>query len=146
MISHPSAIDGWRSVEIRADNVTVQTHVVFWGGGTGVGVYGKDRAGIISNSFRNLSGSAVSVWSEGVGADRTLIYGNRSIQSATHEVSPITSRGNEGGNHSGVQNFGTIIRRNTIDQGAGDIGWFGIELKQSRARLSRAIRSRAVPS
>jgi len=127
--------DRWiASVEIRADNVTV-THVAFWGGGTGVGVYGKDRARIVSNTFRNLSGSAVSVWSEGVGADRTLIYGNIMIQSATYQVSPIMSRGNEGGNHGGVQNFGRIIRRNTIDQGAGDIGWFGIELKQSRGAV-----------
>lgn len=134
MISRPLG-DRWiASVEIRADNVTV-TQVVFWGGGTGVGVYGKDRARIISNSFRNLSGSAVSVWSEGVGADRTMIYGNIMIQSVTHEVSPITSRGNEGGSHGGVQNFGTVIRRNSIDQGAGDIGWFGIELKQSRSAV-----------
>ena len=33
--------------------------------------------------------------------------------------------------HGGVQNKSTVIRHNTINQGAGNIGWFGIELKQS---------------
>ena len=130
-ISSRTGVDRWTaSVEIRADDVTVQS-VRFRGGGTGIGVYGKDRSRILSNSFRRLLGSAVSIWSEGVGADRTLIRGNLIVQTLTHQVSPITSRGNEGGGHGGVQNSRTVILKNVIDQGAGDIGWFGIELKQS---------------
>jgi len=129
------AVDRWiASVEIRADNVTVQS-IVFRGGGTGVGVYGKDHDRIVNNGFANLTGSAVSVWSEGVGADYTVIKGNRITQSKTVQVSPITSRGNESGNHGGVQNYRLNIRGNTIDQGAGDIGWFGIELKQSKGAI-----------
>lgn len=134
-VSIRSGVDRWTaSVEIRADDVTVQS-VRFLGGGTGVGVYGKDRSRIISNTFRRMLGSAVSIWSENVGADRTLIRSNRIVQTTTHQVSPITSRGNEGGGHGGVQNNRTIIRKNVIDQGSGDIGWFGIELKQSKRAI-----------
>jgi polyisoprenoid-binding protein YceI len=131
-VSVRAGVNRWTaSVEIRANDVTVQS-VRFLGGGTGVGVYGKDRSRIISNTFKYMLGSAVSIWSEGVGADRTLVRGNRIVQSRTHQVSPITSRGNEGSSHGGVQNNRPIIRKNVIDQGAGDIGWFGIELKQSK--------------
>ncbi len=134
-ISVRTGVDRWTaSVEIRADDVTVQS-VKFLGGGTGVGVYGKDRSRILSNTFRYMVGSAVSVWSEGVGADQTLISGNRIVQTRTTKVSPITSRGNEGGGHGGVQNTRTNIRHNTIDQGTGEIGWFGIELKQSKGSI-----------
>jgi hypothetical protein len=133
--SSRTGVDRWTaSVEIRADDVTVQS-VRFFGGGTGIGVYGKDRSRILSNSFKRLLGSAVSIWSEGVGADRTLIRGNVIVQTRTHQVSPITSRGNEGGGHGGVQNTGTVIYRNVIDQGPGDVGWFGIELKQSKGSV-----------
>jgi hypothetical protein len=127
--------DRWAaSVQIRADDVVVKG-VRFRGGGTGVGVYGKDRARITSNSFRYLSGSSVAVWSEGVGADNTMIVWNSIIQSKTYHVSPITSRGNEGDTHSGVQNVGTTISHNSINQGSGSLGWFGIELKQSRGAV-----------
>ena len=130
-ISRPTS-DRWSaSVDIRADDVTVAS-VDFRGGGVGVGVYGIDRARILDSSFAGLSGSAVSIWSEGVGADDTVIEGNSMVQSITDQVSPITSRGNETSSHGGVQNLRTIIRGNTIDQGAGSIGWFGIELKQSK--------------
>jgi hypothetical protein len=133
-IVRPSG-DRWTaSVQIRADNVTVKG-VRFRGGGTGVGVYGKDRARIASNSFRYLSGSAVAIWSEGVGADYTAITGNSIVQTRTYHVSPITSRGNEGGSHGGVQNYGTVITSNSINQGNGSLGWFGIELKQSRGAI-----------
>lgn len=125
-------VDRWQaSVEIRADDVTIQS-VLFGSGGTGVGVYGKDRSRILYNTFKNLFGSAVAIWSEGVGADNTYVYKNKISQTVTLQVSPITSRGNEGGGHGGVQNQRTVIRRNVIDQGAGNIGWFGIELKQSK--------------
>ena len=126
----PSGNQWFASVEIRADDVTVQG-VGFLGGGTGINVYGKDRSRIIGNSFKLLTGSAISIWSEGVGADRTLISRNTIVQTKTHQVSPITSRGNESDGHGGVQNKSTVIRHNTINQGAGSIGWFGIELKQS---------------
>jgi len=133
-ISRPAS-DRWEaSVQVRAHDVTV-TGVAFRGGGTGVNVYGRDRARIISNSFRYQTGSAISIWSEGVGAERTLVWGNLIVQTNTYKVSPITSRGNDGNNHSGVQNWGTIIRKNTINQGQGDLGWFGIELKQSKAAI-----------
>ena len=56
---------------------------------------------------------------------------NTIVQTATIKVSPITSRGNEAMVTAASRTTGPIIRRNTIDQGAGDIGWFGIELKQS---------------
>jgi len=128
-------VDRWlATVQIRADYATVQS-VVFRGGGTGVGVYGKDRGRIISNRFIGLTGSAVSVWSEGVGADYTLIRSNRIDQTKTFKVSPITSRGNESGGHGGVQNYRTTIRSNIINQGSGSIGWFGIELKQSKGAI-----------
>src|SRR5262249_25537645 len=97
-------VDRWTAtVEIRADYATVQS-VLFNGGGTGINVYGKDHAKIAYNKFINLIGSAVSVWSEGVGADATLIRNNQIDQTKTVKVSPITSRGNESGSHGGVQN------------------------------------------
>ena len=127
--------DRWTpAVAVRANDATVQS-VAFRGGGVGVGVYGKDRTAILSNSFSGLSGSAISIWSEGVGADDTRIENNSIVQAITYRVSPITSRGNESSIHSGVQNARTVIRGNTIDQGPGDVGWFGIELKQSRGTL-----------
>ncbi len=139
-ISIRTGVDRWTaSVEIRAHDVTVQS-VRFLGGGTGVGVYGVDRSRILSNTFKYMLGSAVSIWSEGVGADRTLVRGNNIVQTRTHQVSPITSRGNEGGGHGGVQNYRPIIRKNTINQGAGDIGWFGIELKQSKGAIVESNR------
>ena len=134
IIANPTTNRWIPSVEIRAHDVTVQS-VMFRGGGTGINVYGKDRSRIISNSFRYQTGSAVSIWSEGVGADYTLIYMNSIVQSKTYRVSPITSRGNESSSHGGVQNYRSNIRLNSINQGAGDIGWFGIELKQSRGSI-----------
>lgn len=123
--------DRWApSVSISADDATVQA-VDFRNGGVGINVNGRDRAKILSNTFVGLSGSAISIWGNGVGADSTLIQGNTIVQSITYQVSPITSRGNESGSHGGVQNSGTIIRSNRIDQGQGSVGWFGIELKQS---------------
>ena len=127
--------DRWTpAVAVRANDVSVDG-IAFRGGGVGVGVYGKDRTAILSNSFSGLSGSAISIWSEGVGADDTRIENNSIVQAITYRVSPITSRGNESNIHSGVQNARTVIRGNTIDQGPGDVGWFGIELKQSRGTL-----------
>jgi hypothetical protein len=119
------------SVEIRAHDVTVQS-VIFNGGGAGIGVYGVDRSRIVSNTFKRLTGSAISIWSEGIGADYTLISKNTIVQTRTFQVSPIMSRGNEGGSPGGVQNYRTLVTGNKIDQGQGDVGWFGIELKQSR--------------
>jgi hypothetical protein len=133
-IERPAADRWFPSVAIRADDVTVEG-VTFSGGGAGVGVYGRDRAAILDSDFSGLSGSAISIWSEGVGADATRIENNRIVQTITNKVSPITSRGNETVSHGGVQNTGTVIRGNTIDQGPGDVGWFGIELKQSRGAL-----------
>ena len=128
-------VDRWlASVQIRADYATIQS-VLISGGGTGVGVYGKDYGRILSNRFTGLTGSAVSVWSEGVGADYTYIKSNQIDQTKTFQVSPITSRGNESGGHGGVQNYRTTIRGNIINQGAGNIGWFGIELKQSKGAV-----------
>ena len=129
-IERPSN-DRWlASVEVRAHDVTVIS-VRFVGGGTGINIYGKDRTRITWNSFRSLSGSAISIWSEGVGADETYIDNNSIVQTITHQVSPITSRGNESTSRGGVQNKYAVIRKNKIDQGAGDIGWFGIELKHA---------------
>jgi hypothetical protein len=130
-----SGSDRWMaSVQVRADETTVES-VVFKGGGTGVGVYGRDRNRIIYNDFRELTGSAVSLWGESGGSDDTLVMGNTIVQTKTYRVSPITSRGNDGDGHSGVQNMRANIRSNVIDQGSGDIGWFGIELKQSKGAL-----------
>jgi hypothetical protein len=120
------------SIAVRADDVTIDS-IDFRGGGSGIDVHGRDRVRILGNDFAGLSGSAISLWGESGGSDDTLIEGNHIVQTATSKVSPITSRGNEGGGHGGVQNARAIIRDNVIDQGAGDVGWFGIELKQSRA-------------
>ncbi len=119
------------SVEIHAHDVTVQS-VIFSGGGAGIGVYGVDRSRIIGNSFKYLTGSAISLWGEAGGSDYTLISKNTIVQSNTFQVSPITSRGNEAGTPGGVQNYRISIVGNKISQGQGDVGWFGIELKQSR--------------
>jgi parallel beta-helix repeat protein len=133
-IELPAANRWAASVAVWGNDVTVQG-VTFRGGGVGVGVYGRDRTSIVSNDFAGHVGSAVSIWSEGLGADDTLISGNKIVQTATFQVSPITSRGNEGSLHGGIQNARTVIRNNTINQGSGDIGWFGIELKQSKGTL-----------
>lgn len=131
IISQPGANRWLASVEIRAHDVTVQS-VVFSGGGVGIGVYGKDRVRIIANNFKYLTGSAISLWGEALGSDYTLISKNTIVQTNTVQVSPITSRGNEAGTPGGVQNYRISIVGNKINQGQGDVGWFGIELKQSR--------------
>jgi hypothetical protein len=126
-----SSGDRWSpSVSVRANDVTI-ANVRFAGGGTGINVQGRDRARIAGNTFTGLSGSAISLWGDGVGADDTVIESNTISQSITYRVSPITSRGNESNTHGSVQNARTIIRNNVVDQGAGDVGWFGMELKQS---------------
>jgi parallel beta helix pectate lyase-like protein len=119
------------SIGVGADGVTIVS-VDFRGGGTGINVYGRDRTRILRNDFSGLAGSAISLWGESGGADDTLIEGNRIVQTATRKVSPITSRGNEGSTHGGIQNARAIIRGNVIDQGPGDVGWFGLELQQSQ--------------
>jgi hypothetical protein len=130
----PNADRWMATVQIRADDAIVW-HMIFRGGGAGIGVYGKDRAKILANNFRDLTGSAVSIWSENVGADDTLIYANEIIQTRTSRVSPITSRGNETNGHGGVQNLRTVVRSNSIGQGSAEVGWFGVELKQSKGAL-----------
>jgi nitrous oxidase accessory protein NosD len=120
------------NVAVRADAVTIRS-VDFRDGGTGINIFGRDGTRILGNDFSGLSGSAISLWGETGGSDDALIEGNHIVQTGTFKVSPITSRGNESGGHGGVQNARAIIRNNVIDQGPGDVGWFGIELKQSRA-------------
>lgn len=127
--------DRWASsIRIEAPDAAVQG-IAFRGGGQVVTIHGVDRTRILNSTFAGQRGSAIAIWSEGVGADDTLIQGNTITQTDTSRVSPITSRGNETTTHGGVQNLRTIIRRNTIDQGVGDVGWFGIELKQSARAL-----------
>lgn len=127
--------DRWASsVRIEAHDAAVQG-VAFRGGGQVVTVHGVDRTRITSNTFVGQRGSAIAIWSEGVGADETLIEGNTITQTVTNRVSPITSRGNESITQGGIQNLRTVVRGNTIDQGAGDVGWFGIEFKQSARAL-----------
>jgi hypothetical protein len=69
------------------------------------------------------------VWGESGGSDDALFEGNTVVQTAGDHVSPIAGRGSEGGNPCGIVNRRTIIRNNTMDQGNGDVGWFGIEFK-----------------
>jgi hypothetical protein len=112
--------------------------------GTGVGVYGKDRGRIISNRFIGLTGSAVSVWSEGVGADYTLIRSNRIDQTKTLPGFADHVARQRGRRPRRRPELRTTIRSNIINQGSGSIGWFGIELKQSKgAQSSRRTRSPA---
>ena len=127
--------DRWApSVRVDADGVTVEG-VTFLGGGQVVSIQGNDRTRVRNNTFTGQSGSAIAIWGDGVGADDTLIEGNTITQTITYQVSPITSRGNESNLHAGVQNARTIVRNNTIDQGIGNVGWFGVEFKQSAGTL-----------
>jgi polygalacturonase len=118
-------------IAVRADGVTIRS-VHFRGGGIGINVYGRDRVRILRNQFAGLSGPAIFLWGDTGGSDDALIDGNRIVQTTTNRVSPISSRGNDGTVHGGVQNARAVIRNNFIDQGPGDVGWFGIELKQTR--------------
>jgi len=127
--------DRWApSVRVDADGVTVEG-ITFLGGGQVVSIQGNDRTRVRNNTFTGQSGSAIAIWGDGVGADDTLIEGNTITQTITYQVSPITSRGNESNVHAGVQNARTIVRNNTIDQGIGNVGWFGVEFKQSAGTL-----------
>nr|MBI5455482.1 hypothetical protein [Candidatus Levybacteria bacterium] len=120
--------DRWAyTVSFNADDSVIKG-VTFIGGGQVIGIFGKDRNKISNNTFNSQIGSAVSIWGQGVGADDNLIEGNTIIQTATYKVSPIMSRGSE---NETVFNQRTIVRSNIIDQGPGDIGWFGIEFKDS---------------
>ncbi len=121
-------------VTVDADNVRLED-IHFKGGGLVISVVGRDRVRILGNDFAGQSGAAIFLWGEGGGSDDALIEGNHIVQTLTSKVSPIGSRGNEATTHGGVQNSRAIIRNNTIDQGGGDLGWFGIELKQSAGAL-----------
>ena len=121
--------DQWSAgVQVRADDVTVE-RMHFVSGGQGVAIFGRDRTTVRSSDFRGLSGSALAIWGDGRGADDTLFVGNTIVQTAGYHVSPIIGRGSEDSNPCSVANHGTIIRNNTMDQGNGDVGWFGMELQ-----------------
>jgi nitrous oxidase accessory protein NosD len=121
-------------VTVEADDVRLE-NIRFRGGGLVISVVGRDRVRILGNDFAAQTGAAIFLWGESGGSDDALIEGNHIVQTMTSKVSPIGSRGNEATSHGGVQNSGATIRNNTIDQGAGDLGWFGIELKQSAGAI-----------
>jgi hypothetical protein len=58
-----------------------------------------------------------------------VFEGNTVVQTLGFHVSPIGGRGSEDANPCSLPNRRTIIRNNVIDQGNGDVGWFGIEFK-----------------
>jgi hypothetical protein len=133
-IEIPSADPLSTGLTIDADDVDIE-NVSFKGGGNVISVNGRDRVRIVGNSFEGQTGTAIALWGEERGSDDALIQGNRIAQTSTLKASPIASRGNEGVLHGGIQNARPVIRDNVIDQGAGDLGWFGIELKQSAGAL-----------
>lgn len=121
--------DEWSAgVQVRADDVTVEA-MRFVSGGQGVATFGRNRTTVRDSQFQGLSGSAFVMWGEGRGADDAVFEDNTIVQTTGHHVSPILGRGSEGpGNPCPVVNRGTVIRDNAMNQGAGELGWFGIEL------------------
>jgi parallel beta helix pectate lyase-like protein len=121
--------DVWSAgVQVRADDVTVE-RMHFVSGGQGVAIFGRDRTTVRASDFRGLSGGSLSIWGDGRGADDTLFVGNTIVQTRGNHVSPIGGRGSEDANPCSLPNRRTIIRNNTMDQGNGDVGWFGVEFK-----------------
>jgi len=129
--------DPWAdSVVILADDARIEG-VTFRGGGLGVSVRGHDRTAIVGNDFADLAGTSIAVWGDGRGADDVIVENNRIVQTRTRQASPIISRGTEQ-LEDGVRNTGLVVRGNDIDQGDGEIGWYGIELKASPGALIEA--------
>ena len=121
--------DRWASlISISSDDVTV-SDITFRGGGQVISVFGRNRVTIARNTFTDQIGSAISLWGEGRGSSLVTISDNRITQTATSGVSPIMGRGSESAEPCSVANDRVAITGNVIDQGAGSLGWFGVELK-----------------
>lgn len=122
--------DFWaEGVSITADRASIQG-VTFNGGGLVVSIHGRDGTQVLDSTFSGQTGTAIFIWGEGRGANDTLIEGN-TISASSQKASPIGSRAAEGDASGGIFNRGITIRGNTIDQGDGTTGHFGVELKLS---------------
>ena len=114
-------------ISVNSDWVTV-SDITFVGGGQVVSVFGRSQVTIARNVFTNQVGSAIALWDEGRGSSYVSIDANRITQTATSGTSPIIGRATETV-PCPVFNDHNRFTNNVIDQGAGAIGWFGIELK-----------------
>ena len=118
----------WASlISINADWVTV-SDIAFVGGGQVVSVFGRSHVTIARNVFTRQIGSAVELWGEGRGSSYVTVDANRITQTATSGVSPISGDAVDSAPCT-VYNDHDAFTNNVIDQGAGSLGWFGIELK-----------------
>lgn len=114
---------------IDTDHVTLQSWV-FHGGDVCVAVHRSDDVLIKGCSMQDGQvNSAIGIWGtdgDNSGSHRVRVEGCTIVQTATSGVSPLISRGSEDGS---VVNTGLEVVDNHIDQGQGDLGWSGVELK-----------------
>jgi hypothetical protein len=113
------------TLSIESNNVTIEGWT-FKGGGNVISIVGRSNVRILNNSFRDHTGGVISLWSSVNGIE---IAGNDIVNSRTNKVGIVGGRGSEGSNPCPTVGRNVTIRNNYGDQGAGAIGWFGIELK-----------------
>jgi hypothetical protein len=113
------------SLSIEADNVTIDGWS-FRGGGNVISVVGRSNVRILNSSFRDHTAGAIALWSAVQGIE---IAGNDIVNTVTHKTGIVGGRASEGANPCPVVGRNVTIRNNSADQGEGDVGWFGIELK-----------------
>ena len=113
------------TLSIESNNVTIDGWT-FKGGGNVISVVARSDVRIINNSFRDHTGGVIALW----GAVNAIeISGNDIVNTRTNKVGIVGGRGSEGSNPCPTVGRNLTIRNNIGDQGAGAIGWFGIELK-----------------
>jgi hypothetical protein len=114
-----------QGIVVNSDGVTIQGWQIS-GGGNVIAVLGRSNVRISNNTFDGQVGSAIALWGEGRGSNNVTISGNRISQTRTSKVSPIIGRASE---NCSVFSYNLTVSGNTMDQGQGNLGWFGLELK-----------------
>ena len=113
------------TLSIESNNVTIDGWT-FKGGGNVISVVARSNVRIINNSFRDHIGGVIALWGAVNGIE---VSGNDIVNSRTNKVGIVGGRASEGSNPCPTVGRNVTIRNNIGDQGAGAIGWFGIELK-----------------
>ena len=113
------------TLSIESNNVTIEGWT-FNGGGNVISVVARSNVRILNNSFRDHTGGVIALWGAVNGIE---ISGNDIVNTRTVKTGIVGGRASEGSNPCPTVGRNVTISNNYGDQGAGTIGWFGIELK-----------------
>ena len=108
------------TLAINSDNVTVE-NMDFVGGGMVISAANRKNIKILDSTFGLQIGSAIAIWDN---SQQVLIQGNTIVQTGTDRVSPIMIRGKD---DCSTRSRDISVIGNIVNQGRGDIGWFGLE-------------------